>query len=414
MAENSGIAWTDHTFDAWIEKDGARVVAAEAQWKQVERWNREAEQVSLNADGGFDPQPSPDNALKAGMSGLFAGNNLLTIGTVRNTKTGLMVESESGGLFAVQLYGGYSSIVHRPRVFVGSMMDWAEDWQGPMVNSQGNRLLTDDIGSWFDGIGPAQKMDDESSVGTIRPLTMNDVRARLFRLIDACQNLDFLMLTKRPKRIREYWYECDTGRTTVDDAREQSRRSNVWLLTSIANQDDAERNIPELLNARDLSPVLGVSAEPLIGPVDLVPWMGGSSYYCPSCRDWKRTENEMAYRGGEEYHCVPCGTRCRPRATLDWVIVGGESGPNARPYNVEWARSIIQQCQTADVAVFHKQLGAKPIVEVETPRHIRKVAESVGARASTLRKIKDKAGGDPSEWPEDLRVREFPCLRIQH
>ena len=77
---------------------------------------------------------------------------------------------------------------------------------------------------------------------------------------------------------------------------------------------------------------------------------------------------------------------------LDWVIVGGESGRGARPFNVAWARDIIAQCREAGVACFIKQLGAKSV-----------------AGESPLALLNRK-GGAPAEWPDDLRVREFPAV----
>lgn len=75
---------------------------------------------------------------------------------------------------------------------------------------------------------------------------------------------------------------------------------------------------------------------------------------------------------------------------IAWVIVGGESGPGARPCNTAWIRSIVEQCNAARVPAFCKQLGAHVIQNGE-------------------RRIKrDKKGGDMHEWEHDLRVREFP------
>ena len=92
----------------------------------------------------------------------------------------------------------------------------------------------------------------------------------------------------------------------------------------------------------------------------------------------------------------PCPERIRglfPK--LDWVIVGGESGPGARPFDLAWARSIVADCKDAGVACFVKQLGAKPIeIWNEAERH-----DVV---------LHHPKGGDPAEWPIDLRVREFP------
>jgi protein gp37 len=75
---------------------------------------------------------------------------------------------------------------------------------------------------------------------------------------------------------------------------------------------------------------------------------------------------------------------------IDWAIVGGESGHYARPFDLAWARSLRDQCRKAGVAFFMKQIGAKPV-----------------ENGATL-KLADAHGGDWSEWPEDLRVREMP------
>lgn len=81
------------------------------------------------------------------------------------------------------------------------------------------------------------------------------------------------------------------------------------------------------------------------------------------------------------------------------VIVGGESGPGARPCNIQWIRGIVAQCQAASVPVFVKQVGSFPAMwdVSEPPDMIPRVFRT-----------KDRKGGDISEWPEDLRVREFP------
>jgi hypothetical protein len=80
---------------------------------------------------------------------------------------------------------------------------------------------------------------------------------------------------------------------------------------------------------------------------------------------------------------------------IDWIIIGGESGPGARPFNIQWAQDVIQQCRSAGAAVFVKQLGSSPVLKGE--------AESVFCP-----RFKDRKGGDMSEWPEWARVREFP------
>ena len=80
------------------------------------------------------------------------------------------------------------------------------------------------------------------------------------------------------------------------------------------------------------------------------------------------------------------------------MIIGGESGPKARPFSFEWARDLLRQCRSADVSPFVKQMGARPVGRFK---------EGVGLRPSIF-SFKDPHGGDMAEWPEDLRVREFP------
>ena len=119
-----------------------------------------------------------------------------------------------------------------------------------------------------------------------------------------------------------------------------------------------------------------VAAEPLLTPLDFSPWFGGVD---------------------------ASDTRC-DRPLLHLIIIGGESGPGARPCDLEWIRSIVEQCQAAEVPVFVKQLGSQPYYE-------REVGSAKGGCPVLLR-LKDRKGGDPSEWPEELRVREFPREEI--
>ncbi len=83
-------------------------------------------------------------------------------------------------------------------------------------------------------------------------------------------------------------------------------------------------------------------------------------------------------------------------AKFDWIIFGGESGPRARACSLDWIREGVKFCRERNIACFVKQLGAKVTFE----RWEWKLQDDM--------KLKDKKGGDPLEWPEDLRVREFP------
>lgn len=79
---------------------------------------------------------------------------------------------------------------------------------------------------------------------------------------------------------------------------------------------------------------------------------------------------------------------------IDWVIVGGESGPHARPCNIDWIRDVMRQCREAQIPVFVKQLGSRPVFDILDTQ------QPYGAA--------DSKGGNPDQWPEDLRVREWP------
>jgi hypothetical protein len=117
-----------------------------------------------------------------------------------------------------------------------------------------------------------------------------------------------------------------------------------------------------------------------------------------------------------------------PSRRVSWVIVGGESGPGARPMDLTWVRSILAQCREAGVAPFVKQLGARPVIDAVDPAvglsavmaEQRRIDRewplgtmfgnptgdaSLNGRVACLR---DPKGGDPSEWPGDLRIREMP------
>jgi len=163
----------------------------------------------------------------------------------------------------------------------------------------------------------------------------------------------------------------------------------VWVGVSIENQATADARMPWLLQTP--AAIHFVSYEPLDAvdfrfDIDGVPHgqygepLGLCGSYC-----------DIAV-GHVDHH-----TR------LDLVIMGGESGPNARPCNISWLRSVVQQCQAARVPVFVKQLGNCSVGEciVLDDSHEPVVC-------NVLYHWRDRNGSDPHEWPYDLRVQEFP------
>lgn len=204
----------------------------------------------------------------------------------------------------------------------------------------------------------------------------------------------FQVLTKRADRMRRYVGSNESLGRVVAIANEIAQRSgleirvelrddglpgmslgNAWLGVSCENQEAANERIPLLLETP--AAVRFVSAEPLLGPIDF-----------RYIRDGDEPFSAFRPRGQRE----PCDT-----LGLDWVIVGGESGHSARACDAAWIRYIVGQCRDAGVACFVKQLGAVPV---------HRGGESAADRF--MLQVRDRKGGDPSEWPEDLRVREFP------
>ena len=130
---------------------------------------------------------------------------------------------------------------------------------------------------------------------------LDDWRGDLFNLINLTPNLNWLLLTKRP----------EDASFLIGDWH------NIWLGTSVEDQVSSDERLPHLL--RHPAAVHFLSCEPLLGPVDLSPYI----------------------------------------FSIDWVIVGGESGPSARPMDLDWAMSIRDQCQAAAVPFFMKQIDKK-------------------------------------------------------
>lgn len=248
MAENSGIEWTDHTFNPWIgctkispacdhcyaEELATRFKmvkwgedrkrTSEGNWGRVRAWDRKAEKVGVRA-----------------------------------------------------------------RVFVASLADVFDN----------HRSIEQ---TWRDD---------------------------LWQLIRDCQNLDFLLLTKRPQNIRKFlpadWY---------------GGYPNVWLGATVENQEEANRRIPALL----LIPakIHFLSCEPLLGPLDLT---------------FIEREDQFELNALTGFDA----DICLPFRAIDWVICGGESAPDdrRRDMDIEWARSLRDQCDTAGVPFFFKQYSGR-------------------------------------------------------
>jgi protein gp37 len=180
---------------------------------------------------------------------------------------------------------------------------------------------------------------------------------------------------------------------------EQWPISNVIEMGSFGTQEEADKIIPILLQTP--AAARGLSVEPMLEAISLeeLPNVSGIGRYL----------NCLSNAGVDHGAEIP--------TKIDWVICGGESGPGARPLNLAWPESLLQQCQAADVPFFFKQFGSNPQVNYQrwltsdlsrggSPEsisiHLKQGAENVRIA------LRDRKGGDPSEWPEHLRVREWP------
>lgn len=165
--------------------------------------------------------------------------------------------------------------------------------------------------------------------------SVEDARARLFDLIEATPMLDWLLLTKRPENV--------LAMVPAGIGWQMGFPSNLWIGTSVEDQKTADERIPHLLCIP--AKVRFLSCEPLLGPVDLT--------------DIHRNDPNVGFNPltGRMWGGIPGGEDWFPSQRIHWVIVGGESGKDARPMQPDWARSICGQCQAANVPFLFKQWG---------------------------------------------------------
>lgn len=211
---------------------------------------------------------------------------------------------------------------------------------------------------------------------------------RIFTSMALAPKHIFQVLTKRPERMQKYMERLSKSINPLEKiAREMGHTflfqnlpllawpiRNVWLGVSVEDQESADYRIPLLLQTQ--AEIRWVSYEPALGPVDFTNLRAG-------------TVDALSGRDFENL-----GVDRTPG--LNWIVVGGESGPGARRFDVDWARNTVKQCKAAGVSCFVKQFGANSGEERDTK----------GDWHPWL--LQDSHGADMAEWPEDLRVRDFP------
>lgn len=198
-------------------------------------------------------------------------------------------------------------------IFCGSMMDIFEEAK-PMIYTTGEPIL---------------------SLGN-HPVTTDKIRNLLFDLITRGKfpDLIFLFLTKRPGHI---------SGMIPNDWNDQTPK-NVWFGSSISDQETADELVPALLNSTPPNTNLFLSVEPQVGPIDL------KKYYLPKGRLFADDKDWWLQH-------------------INWVIQGGESGINRRPFDIAWAKQLQKQCKEAVVPYFFKQIDK--ITPVPEELHVR-------------------------------------------
>lgn len=322
------ISWADETFNGWMgctkvseackfcyaERDmdhrygkvawgpgGTRVVTSEENWKKCQRLNRGAR---VHATG--------------------CGARLFQAEGKRR-------------VWMCPVHGEVSKteITHDPsirqRVFCFSLADVFEKWDGVMQYADNSTVKVDPSSQWGFSKEP----------GLTQAATIAYVRACFFdRIVRQCPNLDFLILTKRVAEAREY-FSC---REPYD---------NVWLGCSIESQERANERLHDLLACRQHVSNLFVSAEPLVGSIDLtqIPVHHEHPSGDPTLA-WTTFDNAL-----DGFIAHKQGGRHEPGHKLDWVITGGESGPEARHADPAWSFAFRDQCDEFNVPFHFKQWG---------------------------------------------------------
>lgn len=254
-------------------------------------------------------------------------------------------------------YEGLARMTASGPQWTGKTRLWEPELAAPLKVKKPSRIFVADMGDLF-----YEGVSDE------------DID-RVFAVMALASRHTFQVLTKRPERMRQYFNGgadlyirlCVAARKLRDEPWLHEDEPfpwplpHCWLGVSVEDQATADQRIPLLLQTP--AAVRFVSYEPALSAVDF------------SGKGWIGCFHATGTQQNDHSRCAP---------TLDWIIVGGESGPQARPFDLAWARQMVAQCKAAGCACFYKQGG------------------------SSNPCLHDRKGGHFDCFPEDLKVREFP------
>jgi protein gp37 len=231
-------------------------------------------------------------------------------------------------------------------------------------------------------------------------------QSEIFKIMKGNPRHTYLLLTKRPENMA-WWTERFIGWWG-------SIPGNWWLGVSVEDQKTADERIPILLQIPAAKRF--VSVEPMLGPIDVSKWL--NAICCYKCGG-PLIQTQLA--GCHTYDCKQCGPDRRAaevKDCLDWVILGGETGPGARPLHPDWVKSLRGQCQAVEVPFFFKGWGEwfpvgeklagefKPIGKGDAPKRLHLWPD----RELSMRTGRKAAGRllDGKIWEETPCSKDFP------
>lgn len=329
--KNSKISWTDHTFNPWIGCSKVSPGCANCYAAELDR-----RRYSKTLDGGTKANPVLHFGPNAPRHRTSAANWKQPLKWDREAAEEIRANAERWAMLGD---GSTAPAVARPRVFCASLADWLDE-EVPI--------------EWFVDLLDLQRV---------------------------CRHIDWLDLSKRPQNWRERLTHA-LGHVALSAGESGERMSlkkwiaawlngvppaNVWIGTTVEDQQRADERIPVLLSIP--ARVRFLSCEPLLGPVDIAK-AGALGCSCES-------DTRCAGRCPHYLHALN-----KSELGVRWVIVGAESGPKRRPMCPTWANRVKTQCHGAGVPFYMKQM-------------------EVGG------KITD----DMEQFPADLRIRQFPEVR---
>jgi protein gp37 len=266
---------------------------------------------------------------------------------------------------------GYPDSFDKPKLFL-SRLGEAERWpdlrgterpEKPWLNGQPRLIFLDDMGDTFTESLPI------------------DWLAPLLPRMGALPHI-FILLTKRANRMLEF-------------SKTHPFPQNFWLLVSVTSAANYNR-IEQLMQVCGGS-VKGISYEPAWGPIDIGPWLP------------RRLALEEIPGSALNDGCTEGWT-----AGLGWAVVGGQSGDIQKPFDIAWARDLRDQCRETQARLFVKQMGSFVVSSDKHDWLGHRGTEALTGNGLEQRwriLLNDKKGGDISEFPEDLRIRQFPEIR---